>query len=78
MSIKLNKRVDLLSVGDKVTTEFTMYEEEVVRTITMSKKDKQYGSGYVASVDGGEPCKCCGLAKYKPIENVDAAWFNPT
>ena len=55
-----------------------MYEEDVVRKITMIRKNKQYGSGYVASVDGGEPCKCCGLTKGKSIENVDAAWFNAT
>lgn len=78
MSIKLNKRADLLSVGDKVTTEYAMYEKDIVRTITMIRKDRQYGSGYVASVDGGESCKCCGLTKGKPIENVDAAWFNAT
>lgn len=63
-------------VGDKVISEYIMHEEEVVRTITMIRKDEQYGSGYVASVDGGEPCKCCGLTKGRPIENVDVAWFN--
>ena len=74
--MNLNKKVSSLKVGDKVVTEHRLYEEDIIRTITKIEKNKNYGSGFVASADGGEPCKCCGLTKGKPIENVDAAWFN--
>lgn len=66
-----------MTIGTKVTSKFRSNESDVVRTITIIYEDITTGSGYRASADGGEVCKCCGLNKGKPIEFVDANWFVP-
>ena len=73
--MNINKRPDLLKVGDKVTSDFYSSESSVVRTLTNISPNKGYGSGYVASADGGEACSHCGAVNGRPINNVDAAWF---
>ncbi len=66
-----------MTIGTKVTSKFRSNESDVVRTITSIYEDITTGSGYRASADGGEVCKCCGLIKAKPINSVDASWFLP-
>ena len=64
-----------LKVGDLVTSDYHHQEKTVVRKITKIKPDKQYGSGYYASADGGEPCPHCGRPFGTEINYVDSAWF---
>lgn len=70
------------NVGDKVTSDYHRGEEDIERTITWCEKSGKhgsgirYGSGYSASADGGEPCRCCGATPTKPIGCVDSTWFN--
>lgn len=64
-----------LKKGDKVKTDFYSGEEETIRTITHIEKDDYFGSGYGATADGGEPCKFCGVTKYKVTPVIDSAWF---
>ena len=65
-----------MMVGAKVTSDKVFSETKVIRKITFIAKSEKTGSGYIASADGGEPCPHCNHPMGKPIENVDAAWFN--
>ena len=67
---------EILKVGDKVKSEFYFTNKDVIRTITSVTKSDIAGSGYMASADAGEPCKCCGRPFANPVINVDMAWFN--
>lgn len=73
----LNDKPHKLKIGDKITSEFYKNKKTVIRTITFIEKDSGTGSGYRASADGGEECKCCKHIPSKNIERVDAAWFIP-
>ena len=80
MSIeKKPEKTTNLKVGMKVTTKFGPSGfEDVVRTLTILEEDSKFGSGFWASADGGEPCKCCGLSPAHPIDKmIDSVWFTP-
>lgn len=75
--MKLNHDPSELKVGDRVTSDFLNVDIHLIRRITWIEKDETTGSGYRASVDGGEPCQCCGKVPGVSIIRVDAAWFRP-
>jgi hypothetical protein len=64
-----------LKIGDKVKTEYFYEERDIVRTLTSITANHRYGSGYVASADGGEPCPCCGRSPGTPLLGVDSTHF---
>lgn len=77
MSIRINKKANLLKVGDKVTSDFYPDEAHLIRNITSIYGDTDCGSGRRASVSGGIPCKLCKVSPGRMIRGVDAAWFIP-
>jgi len=66
-----------LAVGDKVTSEYTQANADVIRTITAITPWTRCSSGAIASADGGQPCPTCKRHAASPIEDVDAGWFEP-
>lgn len=66
-----------LKVGMKVTTRYVSEFKDVVRTILTVEPNERCASGFIASADGGEVCKCCGFAPAKPINWIGSDWFEP-
>jgi hypothetical protein len=62
-------------VGDKVKTDYHWNQRDIVRRITSIVREKSFGSGYAASVDGGETCPTCGSMKGVAIIYVNSTWF---
>jgi hypothetical protein len=75
--MRLNRHPENLRVGQKVTTEFYAYEEQVIRRIVDIVSDPNCSCGFKASADGGIPCPACGHYLGKEVRFVDAAWFLP-
>jgi len=82
--MNINKNVQKLKAGDKITTEFFQNEEKVVRTIIWIEDNPKMGSGREVMFDGGEECPCCkrllgtSLDDYKKgYGGIDAAWVVP-
>ena len=75
--MRLNDTPGKLKIGDLVTTGYRGDEKDVVRKITLVEKNERYGSGYMASADGGLKCRECGRSFGQPINGVDASWFIP-
>jgi len=65
----------LYSVGDEVKSQYYRSEQNIVRKITRIDIDEMCGSGFRASANGGEKCKCCGVVTGRNIEEVDLGWF---
>lgn len=70
----MKKEKSPLKIGDAVTTSYH-FNDDIVRLITRIEKDKSFGSGWLASADGGEPCPTCGRLHASPIFGIDSAWF---
>lgn len=61
--------------GDKVVTNFIVEEKEIIRTVIDCRPvGSGCQSGYLMSVNGGEPCPHCGK-RGKGIREIDSAWF---
>lgn len=60
--------------GDRVTSAFYPEQAAIIRKITRCDRNEIWGSGFIASADGGEPCEKCNRTE-KPIIWVDAKWF---
>lgn len=73
--MKTVKTTPPFAVGDLVTTEYYSDSKSVVRRVIEIEEDPSYGSGYLASADGGSPCQSCGRPFAKEIHKVDADWF---
>lgn len=64
-----------LRKGDLVKSDFNEEEKNIIRKLINITKDAGCGSGYRASADAGEVCKCCKRPMGTEILGVDSAWF---
>jgi hypothetical protein len=79
--MRINKNVQELKEGDKITTDFFNGEEQVVRTIIWIEDNPKMGSGREVMFDGGNECPCCKRLLGTPLSSyikryggIDAAW----
>lgn len=71
---KLSKKAPF-AVGDKVTTDFNLGEERVVRTVTECLPKPDCQSLWVISTNAGKMCPLCRKPAGRPTYRIDAAWF---
>lgn len=69
------------AVGEKVVLEKDYYNQgvrvhmnKVVRTVIRVYPTSSMASGWAVEVDGGEPCKHCGLTPASKLR-LDSGWF---
>lgn len=76
----MNDNAAPFKVGDRVTTKFHPEQKNIIRNVVSVTEYSGYKSGWAVSVDGGDPCPCCGSRKGSAIKGhdghgADSGWF---